>query len=115
MLDALPGNRPSTKPAVVVDTLKDSEDEAAETTPETEGVIKEGQDQTSAQAGDNDQALSSTTPTPIKRSGKIMVREDKIEHVMKDVVQQIFLNKPVTKTLLNSKRLKFQEHLLEKD
>ena len=36
VLDALLGNRPSTKPAITVDTFKDSEDESAETAPEIE-------------------------------------------------------------------------------
>lgn len=50
VLDDLLGTRPSTKPAVMVDYLRDSEDEITDTTPETETSVNEGNTKTEAPA-----------------------------------------------------------------
>ena len=101
VLDDLLGNRPSTKPTIMVDTLKDSEVEIANTTPESESSFKEGQDQANAVADDKDRASINATPTPIKR-GKKRVREDKVEQVMKSVVQQILTSQECSDKKLHS-------------
>jgi hypothetical protein len=114
VLDIL-GNRPSTKPAVMIDTLRDSEDEATDITSDTDCSIKEGQKIADAQANGSDQpAQSSTaTPTPTEGGG----REDKIEQTMKGVVQQILASQEASDRLsleLEEKRMKFEEYKINK-
>ena len=89
------GNRPSTKPTVMVDALRDSEVEITNTTLDSESSFKEGQDQTNAVADDKDWASITATRTPIKR-GKKRVCEDKVE--------QIHLKNLVIKTSFSLKK-----------
>lgn len=112
VLDLL-GNRPSTKSAVMVDTLRDSEEEATDTTPETDTLIKEGQN---PQVSNNGQPAQST-PTSTKR-GEKRGREDKIEQTMKGVVQQILASQEASDRHfleLEEKRMKFEEYMVEKE
>lgn len=119
VLDDLLGTRPSTKPAVMVDSLRDSEDEITDTTPETETSVNEGKTQTEAPADQRAQPSSAATGTPAPtKKGKKMVCEDKIEQMMKGVVQQILASQETSDRNfleLEEKRLKFEEHMVEKE
>ena len=97
----------------MVDTLRDSEEEATDTTPETDNSVKEGQN---PQVSNNDQPAQ-LTPTSTKR-GEKRCREDKIEQTMKGVVQQILASQEASDRHfleLEEKRMKFDEYMVEKE